>query len=386
MDNKEQKDTHAAVRLKDIFSYFLKLGCMGFGGPVALVGYMQKDLVERDKWITQDEFSQGVALGATLPGPLAAQVAMWIGYLKQGFWGCTLASIGFIAPPFFMVLVISSIYVRFERTAWLLALFYGIGPAVAALVTESCYKLAKKYLPDWKMIMLACVCLIITVLIHTELAILFLAGGMLGILLYGAPFAQKKNLPPSASAFALAGIKVFQSASLSPLAKLGIFFFKAGAFTFGSGLAVAPFIHQGLVVNYKWLTEREFLDAVAVGMITPGPVVIMATFAGYLLHGVRGACIASLGVFLPIYLMVIFVAPFLLKHRNHPQVAAFVKGATAAAVGVISGAAVIIARGVITDAVTVVLALASLFLVTRFKVSGLLLVASAGVVGLLFFH
>lgn len=359
---------------------------MGFGGPVALVGYMQKDLVERDKWITQDEFSQGVALGATLPGPLAAQVAMWIGYLKQGFWGCTLASIGFIAPPFFMVLVISSIYVRFEHTAWLLALFYGIGPAVAALVVESCYKLAKKYLPDWKMIALACACLAVTVIVHAELALLFIAGGMIGVVLYGLPPSGKKNLPPSASLFALAGIKLFQNVSLSPLAKLGVFFFKAGAFTFGSGLAVAPFIHEGLVLDYKWLTEREFLDTVAVGMITPGPVVIMATFAGYLVHGLRGACVASFGVFLPIYLMVIFVAPFFVRHRNQPQVAAFVKGATAAAVGVISGAAVIIARGVITDGMTVVIAFISLFLLVRFKTSGLLLVGLAGLAGLLMYH
>lgn len=122
------------VRLADLFRYFLKLGCLGFGGPVALVGYMQKDLVERDQWVTQEEFSQGVALGATLPGPLAAQVAMWIGYLRQGFWGCTVASIGLIVPPFLIVLLIAALYVQFEQTQWVRALFCGIGPAIAALV------------------------------------------------------------------------------------------------------------------------------------------------------------------------------------------------------------------------------------------------------------
>lgn len=266
------------VRLADIFRYFFKLGCSGFGGPVALVGYMQKDLVERDQWVTAEEFSQGVALGATLPGPLAAQVAMWIGYLRQGFWGCTVASIGLIVPPFLIVLLIAALYVQFEQTQWVRALFYGIGPAIAALVVESCYRLARKYLPDWKMTLLALACLVVTVVVHAEMAILFVAGGLLGIVLY-APWWPKSSVLPALIP-GLAGLGLGQSAATDKLLQLGAFFFKAGAFTFGSGLAVAPFIHQGAVLEYGWLSEREFLDTVAVGMITPGPVVIMATFAG----------------------------------------------------------------------------------------------------------
>ncbi|MBI4530321.1 MAG: chromate efflux transporter [Candidatus Latescibacteria bacterium] len=384
-----EEEVQAQVRLWDIFHYFLRLGCLGFGGPIALVGYMQKDLVERDKWVTQEEFSQGVALGATLPGPLAAQVAMWIGYLRQGFWGCTVASIGLIAPPFCIVLVIAAVYVQFEHAQWIRALFYGIGPAIAALIAESCYRLGKQYLPDWKMVTLALVCLLVTVIVHAELVILFIVGGVVGILLYAPSRRAKggKPSPPSVLPLVmLTGINLLRGAKLGLLTKLGIFFFKAGAFTFGSGLAVAPFIYQGAVLEYKWLTEREFLDTVAVGMITPGPVVIMATFAGYLVQGFWGSFIASLGVFLPIYLMVIFVAPYLLKHHDHPQVSAFVKGATSAAIGVISGAAVIIGKGVITDWPTVLLAVISLLLVIRWKVRGLLLVAGAGLVGLLLYH
>jgi chromate transporter len=350
---------------------------------------MQKHLVERDKWVTQEEFSQGVALGATLPGPLAAQVAMWIGYLRQGFWGCTVASIGLIGPPFLIVLLISTVYVRFEEARWLRALFYGIGPAIAALIVESCYRLAKRYLPDWKMVSLALICLIVTVIVHAELAALFIVGGLVGILLYASSRRGKtENLSPSSTTplLGLASLKLLKGVALDQLAQLGIFFFKAGAFTFGSGLAVAPFIYQGAVLKYKWLTEPEFLDTVAVGMITPGPVVIMATFAGYLVQGFWGAFVASLGVFLPIYLMVIFAAPYLIKHRNRPKVAAFVKGATAAAVGVISGAAVIIGKGVITDLLTAGLALISLLLILRWKVSGLLLVAGSGLIGLLIYR
>lgn len=373
------------VRLWNIFRYFLRLGCLGFGGPVALVGYMEKDLVEREKWLTQEEFSQGVALAAMLPGPLAAQVAMWIGYIKKGFWGCTAASIGLIGPPFLIVLITSAIYVHFEKTLWIRALFYGIGPAVTALIADSCYRLGKRYLPDWKMILLALACLVVTVIVHAELALLFIVGGILGILLYAPPCLGTKISPPHSTLLLLGPIapSLFPGVSLDKLVQLCTFFFKAGLFTFGSGLAVAPFMHQGLVLKYQWLTERQFLDAVAVGMITPGPVVIMATFAGYLIQGFSGAFVASLGVFLPIYLMVIFAAPYLIKHRGNPQVAAFVKGATAAAVGVISGAGIIIGRGVIIDWLTALILFICLLLIARWKISGPLLVAGAGLIGLL---
>lgn len=374
------------VRLRNIFCYFLRLGCLGFGGPVALVGYMEKDLVERKKWLTDEEFSQGVALAAMLPGPLAAQVAMWIGYLRKGFWGCTVASVGLIGPSFLIVLAISVIYVHFEKAFWIRALFYGIGPAVAALITESCYRLAKRYIPDWKMILLALACLVVTVVVHAELALSFIMGGIVGILVYAPPRRSgTKKSPPHLTLLLLGMVapSQFQGMSLGKLVQLCIFFFKAGLFTFGSGLAVAPFMHQGLVLKYQWLTERQFLDAVAVGMITPGPVVIMATFAGYLIQHFWGAFIASLGAFLPIYLMVIFAARYLIKHRGNPQVAAFVKGATAAAVGVISGAGIIIGRGALIDWLTGLILVISFIFIARWKISAPLIVAGAGMIGLL---
>jgi chromate transporter len=374
------------VRLWDIFLYFLKLGTFGFGGPVALVGYMQRDLVERDRWVSQGEFSQGVALAATLPGPLAAQVAMWIGYLKQGFWGCTVASIGLIGPPFLIVLILAAIYVRFEEASWIRALFYGIGPAVAALIAEACYHLSRRYVTDWKMIVLALACLLVTVIVQAELAILFIAGGLIGVLIY-APPRWKSGKPAAPTLRMFAGISVaglFGGWTLSKLGELALFFFKAGAFTFGSGLAVAPFIHQGLVIENHWLTERQFLDTVAMGMITPGPVVIMSTFAGYLIDGFRGAVVASIAVFLPIYLMVVFAASYFVRHRDNPIVSGFVKGATTAAVGSISGAGIIIASGVIIDWLTAVIAVLGLVLIMRWKIPGLAIVIFAGLIGFLF--
>jgi chromate transporter len=372
------------VRLRQLFIYFLKLGTLGFGGPVALVGYMQRDLVERDGWVSQEEFSQGLALAATLPGPLAAQLAMWIGYLKHGIWGCTVASIGFVGPPFVIVLGIAALYIRFEETIWLHSLFYGIGPAVAALIAEACYRLARRYIPDWKMAVLVLCCLLVTVVIQAELALLFIAGGLISIFLYASPW-RDGGRPPTPKTGPLAGVLLagfVPGLASGKLSTLGLFFIKAGAFTFGSGLAVAPFIHQGLVLDYGWLTERQFLDCVAVGMITPGPVVIMATFAGYLIDGFRGAVVASLGVFLPIYLMVIFAASFFIRHRDNQQIGAFVKGATAAAIGSISGAAIIIGRDVITDGLTSLIAVVCLLVILRWQISGLILVAVAGAVGL----
>jgi chromate transporter len=372
------------VRLRQIFIYFLKLGALGFGGPVALVGYMQRDLVERDKWVSPEEFSQGVALAATLPGPLAAQLAMWIGYLRRGIAGCTVASIGFVGPPFVIVLGIAALYLRFEETTWLRSLFYGVGPAVAALIAEASYRLARRYIPDWKMAILALCCLIVTVVIQAELAFIFIAGGLIGVFLYAPPW-RGGGRPQAPKTGQLTGVLLagfFPGLAMSKLGTLGLFFFKAGAFTFGSGLAVAPFIHQGLVLDYQWLTERQFLDTVAVGMITPGPVVIMATFAGYLISGFWGAVVASLGVFLPIYLMVIFAASFFIRYRDNQQISAFVKGATAAAIGSISGAGIIIGREVITDGLTALIAAVSLLVILRWQVNGLILVTIAGAVGL----
>jgi len=373
------------ISLWKLFKYFLKLGSFGFGGPVALVGYMQRDLVEKERWVSQDEFSQGVALSATLPGPLAAQVAMWIGYLRQGFWGCTIASVGLIGPPFILVLAFSAIYVMYEEAPWIRALFYGIGPAVAALIAEACYRLSRRYVTDWKMAILALVCLMVTVIVQAEMAILFITGGLGGVLLYGRPCRKSGEKPSTSAIRGFAGVSLaglFGSLALSKTGELGLFFIKAGAFTFGSGLAVAPFIHQGLVLENHWLTERQFLDTVAMGMITPGPVVIMSTFAGYLIDGVRGAVVASVAVFLPIYLMVIFAASFFIRHRDNPTVSGFVKGATTAAVGSISGAGIIIARGVVIDWLTAVIASVGLLLIMRWKTPGLAIVAVSGLIGL----
>ncbi len=271
------------LTLRELGGYFLRLGALGFGGPIALAGYMQRDLVERRGWVTQDEYLQGLAAAQTLPGPLAAQLAMWLGYLRRGFWGATVAAFAFILPPFLIVTLVAALYVAFSGTTAIQALFYGIGPAVIALIARGAWKLlGVSVRSDRRLWAIFAVVAVVTFVVRSEVAVLFILAGVVGVLLYAPPRWPSPRtlvlLPPNIGPF----IAAAGSADPNTLLALGAFFFKAGAFTFGSGLAIVPFLQQGVVHDYGWLTEREFLDAVAMGMITPGPVVITAVFVGYL--------------------------------------------------------------------------------------------------------
>jgi len=374
------------LTLRELGGYFLRLGALGFGGPIALAGYMQRDLVERRGWVTQDEYLQGLAAAQTLPGPLAAQLAMWLGYLRRGFWGATVAAFAFILPPFLIVTLVAALYVAFSGTTAIQALFYGIGPAVIALIARGAWKLlGVSVRSDRRLWAIFAVVALVTFVVRSEVAVLFILAGLVGVLLYTPPRWLSRRalvlLPPNIGPF----IAAAGSADPNTLLALGAFFFKAGAFTFGSGLAIVPFLQQGVVHDYGWLTEREFLDAVAMGMITPGPVVITAVFVGYLVSGFAGAIIAGLGVFLPAFLMVVLFAPTITRYRRHPAVQGFTKGATAAAAGAIMGAAAVIATQVLVDLPTGVIFVLAFAILWRWRISEPLLVAAAGAVGLVLF-
>jgi chromate transporter len=367
------------VGLWRLTRYFLRLGALGFGGPIALAGAMQRDLVPRG-WITEQEYVEGLAFSQMMPGPLAAQLAMWIGYIRHGVAGASLAGLAFVIPTFFIVLAISMLYVAYDGLPVVQALFYGIGPVVIAIVMRSAVKLAKTTVGnDWRMWFIFAVVGVITVVARAEIALLFVLAGMIGVLLYSK--GKKQNIPntPGLLALPLAG-----GASIAAplLVALGAFFVKAGAFTFGSGLAIVPFLHQGVVQNHHWLNERQFLDAVAVGIITPGPVVITAAFVGYLVAGVWGSIVAAGGVFFPVYFFVLFIGKYIIRYREHPALKGFVKGATAAASGAIAGASIILAQGSITDIPTAVIGGASLIALWKFKVPEPLLVFCGAVAGI----
>ena len=374
------------LSLGQIAGYFLRLGTTGFGGPIALAGYMQRDLVERRRWFTQEEYLQGLAVSQTLPGPLAAQLAMWLGYVRRGFWGAVAAAVPFILPPFVIVSIVAALYVAFRGTTVIQALFYGIGPTVIALVLRGAWKLLGVTVKnDRRLWAIFAVVTLITFAVRSEVAVLFVLAGFLGVLLYAPPgWLRRPAISPAAIPLGL-GTLVTQAADPNVLVQLGIFFFKAGAFTFGSGLAIVPFLQQGVVRDYGWLTEREFLDAVAMGMITPGPVVITAVFVGYLVAGLSGATIAGIGVFLPPFLMVVLFAPWIIRYRKHPAVQGFTKGATAAAAGAIVGAAGVIATQVLVDVPTISIFVISLVILWRLRVPEPALVAVSATVGLVLF-
>jgi chromate transporter len=376
------------LSLAQIARYFFRLGALGFGGPIALAGYMQRDLVERRHWFTQEEYLQGLAVSQTLPGPLAAQLAMWLGYVRRGFWGAVSAALPFILPPFVIVSVVAALYVEFRGTTVIQALFYGIGPAVIALILRGAWKLLRVSIKeDRRLWAIFAVVATVTLVVRSEVAVLFVIAGLVGVVLF-APAWVSGRVPtaPAVVPFWLGSL--LSSAPTSDpnvLLQLGLFFFKAGAFTFGSGLAIVPFLQQGVVRDFGWLSEREFLDAVAMGMITPGPVVITAVFVGYLVAGLAGATVAGLGVFLPPFLMVVLFAPWIIRFRKHPAVVGFTRGATAAAAGAIVGAAAVIATQVLVDGPTVAIFAVALLAIWSAKIPEPLLVAAAGLVGFVAF-
>jgi len=367
----------------ELVRYFLRLGFLGFGGPVALVGQMERELVDEKKWLSKEQMRETIAICQSLPGPLAIQVGIYVSYLRGGFWGAWAGGWAFILPNFVIVAALGALYVYLGDLQPVTAIFYGVSPAVIALILHSCYRLAKLGMEDWLQWAIAAVCLVVTVVLQAEVALLFVGAGIVGILYYGSLFKRTPTALSVTAAPILA--QLAPTASSSILGKLLLFFLKAGSLTFGSGLVIVPFLEQGLVQQFGWLDQRQFLIAVAIGMISPGPVVITATFVGYLVAGFWGSVVSTIGIFLPSFLLVLIAAPLLARHRGNPNVQGFVKGAYAAAIGTILGACILLGRIAIGDWLTVLIGVVSLAILFRWKVSNPLLIAATAVVGLIAF-
>ena len=352
--------------LRQLVLYFLKLGTFGFGGPVALIGYMHRDLVEKHKWINEDEYKQGIALAQLAPGPLAAQTAIYIGYVHYKIIGATLAGIAFVIPSFLMVLILGFAYVRSGGLPWVQAIFYGIGAAVIGIIAVSGYKLIKKTLKKDLLLWGIFIVLAATTFINeNEMIWLILGGGILNWLIKSPPQFIRPTNNYFISPVLLQIAATFSTDS--KLAQIGWFFLKAGTFVFGSGLAIVPFLYGGVVKEFHWLTEQQFLDAVAVAMITPGPVVITVGFIGYLIAGFPGACVAAAATFLPCYLFTVIPAPYFKKYGQIAGIKSFVEGITAAAVGAIAGAVGVLAKRQITDLTSAAIALIVLLILIYLK-------------------
>jgi chromate transporter len=369
--------------LKQLLLYFLKLGATGFGGPIALVGYMQKDLVDERKWISAEEYREGLALAQLAPGPLAAQLAIYLGWARAGILGATLAGIAFVLPSFLIVLALSAVYLHYGGLSWMQGAFYGIGAAVIAVIVRSAMKLTGLTLAkDWLLWFVAVVNALVVAWTESEIVWVFLGSGLFVWLVR----VFRKPLPPTV---AIAAIPPWLISGLhgpatgETVGNIAWYFTAAGAFVFGSGLAIVPFLYGGVVQDFRWLNERQFIDAVAVAMITPGPVVITVAFIGYLVAGPVGACVAALGTFLPCYLFTIVPAPFFRKFGKNQHLKAIVDGVTAAATGAIGGAAFVLGKRAIYDIPTIaigVIALVLLFVKPK-KVPDMVLVLAAGLVG-----
>jgi chromate transporter len=370
--------------MREIVLYFLRLGTIGFGGPVALVGQMERELVDERAWATKEQMREAIAVCQSLPGPLAIQVGIYLSYLRGGFWGAWAGGWSFILPNFAIVAALGALYVRLGGLQPVTAIFYGVSPAVIALILHSCYRLARLGMEDWLQWTLTVVCFAVTVALHAEVALLFVGAGIVGILYYGKLWRRASSATPLLAA-PLMPTPAASAAGASAVTKLLLFFLKAGALTFGSGLVIVPFLQQGVVQHYGWLSERDFLVAVAIGMISPGPVVITATFVGYLVAGFWGSLASTIGIFLPSFILVLLAAPILARHRSNPNVQGFVKGAYAAAIGTILGACVLLGRIAIGDWLTVLIGVAALVALFRWRVSNPLLMAVTAGTGLIAF-
>nr|WP_315254641.1 chromate transporter [uncultured Flavobacterium sp.] len=373
--------------LKELLLYFLKLGTIGFGGPVALVGYMHQDLVENRKWISEEEYKEGLALAQLAPGPLAAQLAIYLGFVHYSFLGATLIGFAFVLPSFIMVVFLGIIYKLYGGLSWIQAVFYGVGASVIGIIVMSSYKLTVKsigkfnltsFKTNWLLWLFFIVAIVVTLVTQQEQVLLFVLAGIIYMFVKAPP---KWFNGKTANSIVLLQVG-FWSYDNSTLMKIAIFFAKAGAFVFGSGLAIVPFLHSGVVIENQWLTEHQFVDAVAVAMITPGPVVITVGFIGYLVAGFPGALVAALATFLPCYLFTIALAPSFKKIAQNKSIKAFVDGITAAVVGALVGAVGVIASRSILDIPTTLIAIATIFALLYIKkIQEPYIIAVAAVVG-----
>jgi chromate transporter len=383
--------TKKTPSILEIALYFLRLGALGFGGPVALANYMRADLAEKRHWLTPQEYDEGLAIATACPGPLAYQLGIYCGYILRGFWGALTAAVAFGAAPFVIVVTAGYFYIRYANAWEVRALFYGIGPVIVALIVKACWNLAQKTVRTdkiaWAIAAAACA---ITLVVQKELTIIFLAAGVLGIFIFsttsriprdGNHASTGKSVTARAAA-PLFGVLAF-GANAAMTTKLFLFFFRTGLLVFGSGLVIVPFLKTYVVDQYHWLNQQQFLDSVAIGMMTPGPVVITATFVGYLLSGIGGAVAATVGIFLPSFLFTVVGTPLLRRYRANARLQGFVRGVTVAVVGVLIGTSYLVGKSVLADALTIAVGIVALAATVYLKkLPDPILVAGGAIIGL----
>ncbi len=368
-------------RLLEVCALFLKLGAISFGGPAAHIALMEQETVSRRGWLSREHFLDLLAATNLVPGPNAVEMASHIGFVRAGWPGLVVGGASFILPAVLITLVLSWVYVRFGALPQAAALFYGINPAVIAIILTATYRLGRAALRDWRAVGLAVASLAAALLGANEVIVL-LTAGVAGILLY-APRHKTGPLLVALPGLLLGQLTLPLFWADGRLVQLGLFFLKVGSLIFGSGMVLFAFIRHDVVDRYGWLTPQQLIDAIAVGQMTPGPVLSSATFIGYLVSGLPGALIATVGVFLPSFLIVALVGPWVPRLRRSAVAQAFLRGVNAAAVALILSVAIALFRAAIVDIWTGLILLAGLVALLRFRADTVWLVLGGAVCGLI---
>lgn len=382
------------VSIKDLILVFLKIGAIGFGGGVAMLALIRQNVVQRRRWITDDELSVGVAMGQMLPGPFVSNYVEYIGYQLRGLKGMTISVIAFLLPSFLAMTILSFLYFRFQRILLLEQIFWGIKPVIAGILLWASLEIGKTNVRNWRALVIALIAFF-ALIFRIDVLLTVIVCGSLGVIFYIKPkkfdwlififaislLANQTIKSVMATPFVTSSNP---SVSLSSIAKgvelFGIFF-KIGAIIFGGGYASIPFIKQEVVDLRNWLSAKEFIDGVALGQVTPGPVAITATFVGYKVLGVIGAIIATIGVFLPSFLLLLLLIHIYNRIAQQPIVQGFITGVKPAIVGMLFSATVFIGSKSIIDYRTAILAVISFILLYRFKVDPIWLILGGGFLG-----
>lgn len=399
--------THSTVplgdRLRELAQLFGRLGFLGFGGPQAHIAMQNDEMVVRRQWLSQEQFSDGLAVCEMLPGPASTQMGIFLGYLRAGQLGALVAGIAFIAPAFLIVLTLSWVYFRFQALPQLTAVFLGISPVMIAVILGFCWKLGKKSVRDWIGIALAIAAGLAVGFVGISPLLVFMVAGLIGLW----PYRPRASAPPQSLWLPL-GLTAGRPLAQIPTEVLALssfwgldriseyfwpllsFFLKTGTFIFGGGLVIIPLLEFEVVDKLSWLTRTEFLNGIAIGQLSPGPVVLTAAFVGFKVAGVLGALVASVGIFAPSFFFIMAAAPVLLRLRQNPRVKAFLLGVRPAVLGAIAAAAIPLIQTAIIDQpawwlslATGVIAIGSLAALIRWKTPTWQLVLVGGLIGLL---
>jgi len=369
--------------LREVISVFLKMGFTAFGGPAAHVSIMHDEVVKRRKWLDEGQFLD--LLGATnlIPGPNSTEMAIHLGYLRAGWKGFLAGGVCFVAPATLIVLGLAWMYARMQSLPQAGFLLYGIKPVVIAIILGALWSLGRKAVRD---LFLALVFLLVFGLYFlgvNEILLLF-GGGLLVMLVRN--WRRLKNTPAGIWLFALGSLSVAADAAVVPysLGLLFLTFLKIGSVMYGTGYVLLAFLRSDFVVRYGWLTDQQLLDAIAIGQVTPGPLFTTATFIGYQLGGVPAALLATLAIFLPSFVFVALSNPLIPRLRSSPWFGVLLDGVNVSALGLMAAVTWQIGRASLVDPLTIAIALLSLVLLLRFKISSTWLIGGGAILGILY--